>query len=314
MCSRNDNSGEAACATGCAPSTRKWRSGTRAPSQLREELPDALPDLLAAGEPAPAAAEDADQAIALVDGNEIVLAGGADAVHQERLYVPLQLQGIEARDLLPGVERDERLGGARRPGVERRHSGSGAQEEREPDGESQRIPLSVAELEVREQLGTRPDAEESRSIGKQQRACRARALELAACRIDQVLVPRRQRRAAQLAALHGRRLLAHEPPERRDDVHAPTRSCTTGPTASISIAAASGAAAHRASPSILRASSGRAPCTRARTTPSSTDNSSARMPAARRRQASAGPPAPSPPPDTCARRTAGTDRSCAPRA
>src|SRR2546426_528320 len=106
MCSRNDNSGEAACATGCASSTRKWRSGTRAPSQLREELPDALPDLLAAGEPAPAAAEDADQAITLVDGNEIVLAGGADAVHQERLYVPLQLQGIEARDLLPGGERD----------------------------------------------------------------------------------------------------------------------------------------------------------------------------------------------------------------
>src|SRR5438128_4513909 len=280
MCSRNDTRGEAACATACAPSTRKRRSGTRASLQLREELPKAPPDLLAAGEPAPAAPEDAHQAIALVDGNEIVLASGADAVHQERLYVRLQLQGIEARDLLPGFKRDQRLRRARRPGVERRHTGSGAQEEGEPDGESQRIPLGVTELEVREQLGARSDAEQARSIGKQPRASTAGALQLVACRIDLVVVPRAYRRGAQLAALHGRRLLAHEPPERRDDVHAPTRSCTTGPTASISTAAASGAAAHNASPSILRASSARAPCTRARTTPSSTDNSSARTPAA----------------------------------
>src|SRR5437899_4145582 len=101
----------------------------------------------------------------LVEGNVIVIAVGAYEVHQDRPYVPLQLQGIEARDLLPGVERDERLGGARRPGVERRHTRSGAQEEREPDGESQRIPLRVAELEVREQLGTRPDAKEAQ-IGR----------------------------------------------------------------------------------------------------------------------------------------------------
>src|SRR6266478_5913502 len=119
MCRRSDTRGDAACATACAPSTRKRKSGTRTTSQLREELPDALPDFLAAGEPAPAAPEDADQAIALVDGNEIVLAGSADAVHQERLHVRLQLQGIGAGDLFPGVERDERLRSARRPGVER---------------------------------------------------------------------------------------------------------------------------------------------------------------------------------------------------
>src|SRR5919206_3539316 len=46
-----------------------------APIQLVEEPPDLLPDLLAAGEPAPARADQSDEPVALVDRHEEALAG-----------------------------------------------------------------------------------------------------------------------------------------------------------------------------------------------------------------------------------------------
>src|SRR5918912_167941 len=46
-----------------------------APIQLVEEPPDLLPDLLAAGQPAPARADQSDEPVALVDRHEEALAG-----------------------------------------------------------------------------------------------------------------------------------------------------------------------------------------------------------------------------------------------
>src|SRR5690349_15450801 len=85
------SSGAAECAGDSTPVTRKLRSGTARLLQLRKEPADLAPHLVAAGEPAPAHADHARQPVALIDRDDEVVAGGADAVDQQRFDIRLNL-------------------------------------------------------------------------------------------------------------------------------------------------------------------------------------------------------------------------------
>src|SRR5207244_6576990 len=120
--------GAAQKGTAAAPATANSSSGTadhlRPTAQLREEALDLLPDLGAAGEAAPAHAHQAYQPVALVDGNDEVLARVADPVDQQRLHVGLELgqDRVGSLQLAPGVEAELGLGGAGRARVEGHHA------------------------------------------------------------------------------------------------------------------------------------------------------------------------------------------------
>src|SRR4051794_26686512 len=95
--SLNARSGAAAWRTGSAPSTAKARSGTAPPrrrpgaaTEFREEPADLVPQLRAPRQAAPAGADDADEAVTLVDRHPVVLADAAHAVDQQRLDLGLQ--------------------------------------------------------------------------------------------------------------------------------------------------------------------------------------------------------------------------------
>src|SRR5258708_35798044 len=86
-----------------------------------EEARDLAPRLVAAGEPVPAEADDADQSVTLVDRDEVAVARAADAVDEQRLDVGLELRQhrVVRLEKDPGVEGDQALGGAGGAWVER---------------------------------------------------------------------------------------------------------------------------------------------------------------------------------------------------
>src|ERR1051326_3296767 len=127
MRSLNDRSGEAANGTASAPSTLKLRSGTGhlAPRaglrfQFGEETIYLPPDLRAARKAAPVHSDEADEFEALVNRRDVVFARAAHAVDEQRFRVRLQLfeHGVGAHKVFPRVEREQRLGRARRTRIE----------------------------------------------------------------------------------------------------------------------------------------------------------------------------------------------------
>src|ERR1700736_1023523 len=78
-----------------ADRTSRFRSGTvatflsRVAAQVGEERVDTLPHLLAAAQPAPADADEADQLVAPIDRSDEMVARPADPVVEERLDVRL---------------------------------------------------------------------------------------------------------------------------------------------------------------------------------------------------------------------------------
>src|ERR1700682_724679 len=207
MRSLSARSGSAAKRIGSAPCTWKARSGMARSLELGEEARDLRPHLFAAREAVPAQANDADQPVALVDRDAVAVVRVADAVDQQRLDVGLELRqhrvgGLEEP---PGIERDEGLGGAGGAGVERRHAvrRAAAEEESEPDGDAQRVPVCIAEPEVHQLFGPsrHPLPARARPLAEEHCAGVAGAPQLALAWVDQVRVPRLDRGGTELATL-----------------------------------------------------------------------------------------------------------------
>src|ERR1700737_3664192 len=183
MRSLSARSGSAAKRIGSAPRTWKARSGMARSLEPGEEARDLRPPPLAPREALPAQANDADQPVALVDRDAVAVVRASDAVDQQRLDVGLdpRQHGARARparggglEKAPGIEGDEGLGGAGGAGVERRHAvrRAAAEEESEPDGDAQRLPVCVAEPEVHQLFGPsrHPLPARARALAEEQRA------------------------------------------------------------------------------------------------------------------------------------------------
>src|SRR5260370_27801260 len=108
MRSLSARSGSAAKRTGSAPCSWKPRSGMARSFEPGEEARDLAPHLVAAREPVPAEADDADQSVTLVDRDELAVARAADAVDEQRLDVALELRQHRVVRLAkhPDVDRD----------------------------------------------------------------------------------------------------------------------------------------------------------------------------------------------------------------
>src|SRR5579862_1404684 len=142
--SLNVSSGATAKGTASTPSTVKRRSGMRSLLQLREEVAYLSPNFGAAGQPVPVGANQPHQLVALVDGCQIIFGGAIQPVHQQRLDVRFHLtqNRILMRDVRPGIERQERLGAARRARIHGQNPAFRAalQEEGEANRYQQAVP------------------------------------------------------------------------------------------------------------------------------------------------------------------------------
>src|SRR4051794_40442370 len=296
-----------------APPCRAWRGG-RPAVEILVEAADRLPHLTAAGEAAPARADQPDERVAVVDRDEEVLPGAARAIDQQRLDVRHERvqHGVARLELLPRLEGQQRLRRAHRTRVE----GADAvrrgvvEEERHVDGQPQLLPQQVVEREaVEPQPALRhqpvvPGA--GRLAVEQQRARPAGAAQLAVAQVEQVPVLGRDRRTAEVAVLElgvgrrgGRSRLGGQPLEPRSGERSRHQTAGQGPGATrISICSSPDGAG--ASSSSMRSTSGAAlstaasmadfsvsaedgqplqlPCSRTRATPSSTPSSSTSPP------------------------------------
>src|SRR2546421_10204377 len=110
-----------------------------------EEVADLQPRVFAAAEPAPAHADQSDQAEAGVDWNDEMIPSPARAVHQKRFDVRFEAaQDRVARDeRLPRRRIDDRLGGSHRTGVERTGSSHKANAYRH----AQAVPFGIRHVE-----------------------------------------------------------------------------------------------------------------------------------------------------------------------
>src|SRR3712207_2969426 len=117
--------------------------GFGALSQLLEETRYLLPDLPAAAQTPPVHPDEANQAVALVHGDQEVLSRPPHAVYQERLHVTLHLleERVAPLQLLPGAQLEERFRRPHRAGIERHHplGGRAVEEERHVHRDSQEI-------------------------------------------------------------------------------------------------------------------------------------------------------------------------------
>src|SRR5580658_5882527 len=130
---RKASRGVAAYGTTSTLSTWKFRSGIRLldflnagfRSQLGEELLDLLPHFRPAAKTFPVRANQPNELVAFVDGDDRVhcatsSARMADAIHQQRFDVRLHLvqRRIFARDFVPTLERQKRFGSSGRARIE----------------------------------------------------------------------------------------------------------------------------------------------------------------------------------------------------
>src|SRR6185437_4995740 len=114
-------------------------------AQVVEEGADLLPDLAASSQAAPVPADAADQRVAGVDRDPVVLVDPAPAADEERLGIVLQAArageaGVLGLDACPGVERQEGLRGPRRARVHGHDAlvARASEEERELDRDPER--------------------------------------------------------------------------------------------------------------------------------------------------------------------------------
>ena len=116
------------------------------------EPSDLLPDLGAAGQPAPVRADKADQPVALVDRHQPVAARALRAVDEQRLDVGRHRaqNRVGLLERRPRVELEQRLGRAHRARVVGHDAALGAvvEEERHLDGQAQLRPRDVVHREV----------------------------------------------------------------------------------------------------------------------------------------------------------------------
>ena len=94
--------------------------------QAGEEFAQLRPHFCSAGEAFPVHANQADQLVAFVDGEQVVLGGGvsagiAQAVDQQAFHVGFHFvqNRIALDNVVPGFQRQQRFGRARRAGIER---------------------------------------------------------------------------------------------------------------------------------------------------------------------------------------------------
>lgn len=166
-----------------------------------------FPDLCAAGKSAPVHADQTDKTIALVDGHEVVLRDIAYTVHEKRLDVRLhRLEFCVLRhDLLPSFEAKTRFSSASWAWIHGKNPAcsSIAIEEGEIDGNHERLPLQVTHLKIYKPA----DAPwNTQVVGaflstEENRAAVAGANDLTFFGIEQMLVDRLKRRAAELTTL-----------------------------------------------------------------------------------------------------------------
>ena len=181
-------------------------SFSRGALQLGEEFLDLVPDIFAAGETFPVLANRSDQLVTFVDWRDEIHARVAHAVRQQRFYIWLHLAQIwiVRSERLPCSQRQERLGRARRARIHRGHFSGRRRikKEREIDRQRERLPLSVADLEIRQRACIARNQLESpvNNVLEAQRARVARANDFPRQRFEQMSMLRRKRNAAQFAS------------------------------------------------------------------------------------------------------------------
>src|ERR1700683_4195140 len=188
-----------------------WVDLYRPRFQAAEEFAQFLPDFGAAGKAFPVHANESHELVAFVDGKQVVVGGGvstgvAEAVDEQAFDVGFHfIQNRIARDdVVPGFEREQRLGCAGRAGIERDYAvlKTAAKKKRHVDGDHQGVPLGVVEIECGSGADAAGNSLELNSLAaEEQGAGVAGAENLALCYFDQVRVIGAQAQAAHFATL-----------------------------------------------------------------------------------------------------------------
>src|SRR5579885_571311 len=201
-----------AASSGCASFTWKVSSGIdvlvhrlRLLFQFGKKALHFLPDLGAAGETAPARPNQPGQAVAFINRRAVRPAIVAQAVYQQRFHIRFEFRQarIVRYQPVPDFRRRRGLRYSRGTGIQRDDFSRlrAMKEKRQPYRNPQTLPLRIARAEVGPELDTLRNLAEpgARSAAEQNHARVTRAQQLPFGRVQQMLMLRSERRAAQVA-------------------------------------------------------------------------------------------------------------------
>src|SRR6202011_4525549 len=130
--------------------------------QLGKKIAPPPPYLCPARKPVPVDANQADEFVTFINWNDVMLradaARRADAVHQKSLHRRFDLleDRVCLNNVVPGIEREQRLGGTGRARIKSADFSlrSAVEEKRHLDRDHQTVPLAVRHLEFTEEQDT----------------------------------------------------------------------------------------------------------------------------------------------------------------